>query len=194
MTQFVAFEKNIEVNGSTILSVVKGAGVFEASARKYLAKYGLDKVTDSADSWYPQQAWLDTFREIQTAVGPRTMFLIGKKIPESAVFPPQIKTVTDALAAIDVAYHMNHRKNGKPLFDGATGKMTEGIGHYVFKKTDDSSGVVDCQNPYPCQFDMGIVAAMAERFSPGSVVTHPADAPCRDRGAKSCAFTVKWKG
>jgi hypothetical protein len=55
-------------------------------------------------------------------------------IVSAAQFPPQIKTIDDALGAIDVAYHMNHRINGKVLFDPQTGKTAEGIGHYVFEK------------------------------------------------------------
>ena len=35
------------------------------------------------------------------------------RIPANAKFPPQIKTIEDALGAIDMAYHMNHRINGK---------------------------------------------------------------------------------
>jgi hypothetical protein len=192
MSQFQALEQGIEVNGQTILSVVKGASVFESTARKILAKYGLEKAKDLPDAWYPQQAWLDTFHEIQNVIGKKTMFIIGKKIPESAVFPPHIKSVEDALAAIDVAYHLNHRKNGQVMFDLETGKMLDGIGHYEFKPGGGFSGTVVCKNPYPCSFDRGIITTMADRFSAGANVTHDDSAPCRETGADSCTYQVTW--
>jgi hypothetical protein len=72
MAQFVPFEGGIEVNGQTILAVVKGAGVFESAARKLLASHGLARVEDRGDVWYSQQSWLDTFRDIHRTVGVKT--------------------------------------------------------------------------------------------------------------------------
>jgi len=37
------------------------------------------------------------------------LFAIGKAIPESAIFPPEIQGLEMGLSAIDIAYHMNHR-------------------------------------------------------------------------------------
>jgi hypothetical protein len=190
--QFKAFESGIEVNGTTIFSVVKGAGVFENTAARFLTANGLPDVKNSADAWYPQQAWLETFREMQSTVGRQTVFLIGKKIPETAVFPPHIVTITDALGSIDVAYHMNHRKGGKVMFDPATGKMLEGIGHYAMKSTGPTEAVLTCQNPYPCHFDRGIITAMAWRFKDHADIRHVDEKPCREKGAESCEYVVRW--
>lgn len=190
--QFQAFEPGIEVNGTTIYSVIKGAGVFEKTAFRFLAANGLDNVENSADAWYPQQAWLSTFQEMQKTVGRQTVFLIGKKIPESAVFPPHIRTIEDALASIDVAYHMNHRKGGKVMFDPATGKMLEGIGHYAMKLVGPKEALLTCPNPYPCHFDRGIITTMAIRFNDQAEVRHLDDKPCREQGADSCQYRVVW--
>lgn len=190
--QFKAMESGIEVNGQTILSVVKGAGVFEQTARKYLANHNLGDVKDSGDAWYPQQNWLDTFSEIQTTVGKQTVFLIGKKIPESAIFPPHIKTIEDALASIDVAFHLNHRKGGKVMFDMNTGKMLEGIGHYGYNLAAPKHAVLVCENSYPCHFDRGIITTMALRFDANALITHDDAAPCREKGGDSCTYHVKW--
>lgn len=190
--QFKAMTSGIEVNGQTILSVVKGAGVFEQTARKYLANHNLGEVKDSGDAWYSQQDWLDTFQEIQTTVGRQTVFLIGKKIPETAIFPPQIQTIEDALASIDVAYHLNHRKDRKVMFDPATGRMLEGIGHYGYKLAEPKHSVLVCENPYPCHFDRGIITTMAYRFDFDAKVVHDDAAPCRDKGGESCTYHVRW--
>jgi hypothetical protein len=190
--QFKSFEPGIEVNGQTILSVVKGASVFEQTARKFLANNGLADVKDRGDAWYPQQAWLDTFAEIQNTVGRQTVFLIGKKIPESAEFPPHIKTIEDALASINIAYHMNHRKGAQVMFNPATGSMLEGIGHYGYKPDGERRAVLQCENPYPCNFDRGIITTMALRFCDSAVVEHDNSAPCRDKGDASCTYRVRW--
>jgi len=85
------------------------------------------------------------------------------------------------LASIDVAYHMNHR-GGE-------------IGPYDFEKTGDRSGKMICPNPYPCDFDMGIIAAVANKFAPeGTFVTVKQDdsQPCRNEGADSCTYLISW--
>lgn len=193
MVEFSAFETGIEVNGETVLSVVDGMGAFRYRAAEILAEHGI--VEPTPGQWYPQQAWLDAFRTIAEKIGNNTVYSIGRKIPSNATFPPDIKTIDDALAAIDVAYHMNHRKGGVVLFDGATGKMREGIGHYIAQRLGPKQMQVRGENPYPCDFDRGIVTAMAERFRPAEAillrVVH-ADGPCRRRGDECCDYSVVW--
>ena len=193
MTMFVPMAANAEVNGETVLSVVEGMGIYKAKAIAVLEKNGIKGPKPGL--WYGQKSWLDAFKEIYESIGQNTLYSIGLKIPENAKFPPQIQTIHDALGAIDVAYHMNHRIGGKVLFDGQTGKMTEGIGHYTFTKISDREAKVVCPNPYPCDFDRGIVEGMARKFKPaGSMITvaHNDAAPCRKKGAQSCEYGVKW--
>jgi hypothetical protein len=194
MASFKAFTPNAEVNGETILSVVDGIGQAKNRALTILAECGIKN--PEPGKWYPQQGWLDAFLRISTETGAFTLFNIGKKIPENAQFPPEINDIYKALAAIDVAYHMNHRINGEVLFNPNTGSMKEGIGHYGFKKKDDNNVIMVCENPYPCDFDRGIIESMAQRFKPTSVsfakIKHDDSAPCRKKGAESCTYLVTW--
>ena len=107
-----------------------------------------------------------------------------------------IRTVEAALLSIDVAYHMNHRLNGELLYDARNGIMKEGIGHYGFEKISPRSARMVCVNPYPCQFDRGIIEATAEKFKPvdSALVTVRCDGTrlCRDGGADSCAYLIEW--
>jgi len=70
------------------------------------------------------------------------------------------------------------------------------IGTYSFAATNGTAGKMFCQNPYPCEFDRGIITAMARRFSPGGsrqvCVEHDDEAPCRKQGAESCTYHVRW--
>jgi hypothetical protein len=193
MAEFVAFTPGVEVNGQTVLSVVEGCAI-KKSALRHLSKNGI--VDPEPGKWYSQQAWLDAFRSIATEVGHNTLLLIGRKIPENAAWPPQVIDIHGALASIDIAYHMNHRINGKVLFDPATGVLTEGIGHYGYRKIDDHTARMVCHNPYPCDFDRGIIESAANKFKAAGfrvTVVHDDQAHCRKTGAAECSYTVSWR-
>ena len=192
MEEFKFSTSGIEVNGATILAFANGMGVFKRKALDILASHGIRDV--QAKKWYPAQNYLDAFKEISEKLGDIVIRQIGKKIPESAKWPPEIKTIEDALSSIDVAYHLNHRKNKKVMFDPSTGRMDEGIGHYKFEKVDDHTAKIVCDNPYPCDFDMGIIEATANKFKPkGKIVriTHE-EGSCRKKGDRFCTYIVTW--
>ena len=179
MAQYQAYAPGVQVNGQTVLSVVKGMGAFALTASQILERHGI-KAPDPM-GWYSQQAWLEAFQEIAKSIGPRTLNQIGQSIPANAKFPPGIDNVEKGLMSLDAAYHMNHR-GGE-------------IGHYKFTRTADRKGVMECHNPYPCDFDRGIIEAVVRRFvPPGSVpsVVHDSAKPCRSKQGDSCTFLVSW--
>lgn len=179
MSQFIAFAPNVEVSGTTILSITAGMG---PTAGPILAAHGLGNV--GRDKWYSQQAWLDSFRDIAALpAGMSDLVSIGMQIPENAIFPSDIDSLEAALRSIDTAYHMNHR-GGE-------------IGHYQVVIVNDQQIDMICDNPYPCDFDYGIIYSMCRRFSPPDAmahVYHDNDAPCRKHGADSCTYHVIWGG
>ena len=198
--QFKAFEPGIEVSGSSIAAIVDGFRKYPTVAYKYLTKYGLAKKTASAQmpqvdaaAWYRLEDWLSACEEISNEIGVNSLFGIGKSVPENATFPPQVTDVHSAIASINVAYHMNHRKNGAVMFNPETGAMLDGIGHYHYQPVENENRIVCvCENPYPCDFDRGIVSAMATRFEPLARTAHDNEAPCRKNGADSCTYVVWW--
>lgn len=191
MTQFVAFRPDVEVYGAVVLSVVDGMGDFTSTALKILAQHGIKK--PQPDQWYPQQNWLDAFKTISEKIGPLTLFAIGKKIPEQVEWPPWMDTIDKALGALDLNYHLHHRINGEPLFNPENGQMTEGIGHYRFTglKGPNSAEMV-CDNPYPSEFDRGIITTLCRRFKPASEVKLDKSKPTRTEGADSCTYIIEW--
>ncbi len=179
MAQFKGFDPKVEVVGQGVLVLIEGVGTFRPTALKILAEHGISNV--QADKWYPQQAYLDAYRQIAEKVGPVTLKLIGRKIPEVALWPPQINSVEAALASIDVAYHMNNR-GGE-------------IGSYKFKKTGERTGKMVCHNPYPCLFDIGLVEATAKKFALAGkrvTVTHDDTQECRQKGGETCTLLISW--
>jgi hypothetical protein len=190
MGQYTAFDATVEVNGETVLSLVKGVGVWEESARRILAENGIHDPQPGA--WYSQQAWLNAFAVI-SAIGARTLAAIGRCVPENTSWPPEVRTIHDAIASIDVAYHMNHRRGGRVLFDPDLGVMEEGIGNYRVGRTTRSSAEVVCNTPHPCAFDTGVVNAIAQEFAPpGTRVSVEHSGRCREQGALSCTLLVRW--
>lgn len=183
MTQYEAFDESVEVHGETILTVVDGALArfseeYRQLARDALAANGIEEPTH--EEWYPQQAWLDTFAIIAENLEPHLLDRLGEQIPSVADWPTGITSVEDGLRSIDEAYRRNHRGSD--------------IGSYHFEKTGEQTGEVTCTNPYPCEFDRGLVRAVARKYAPVSAfvfVEERAD-ECRRDGDDRCTFTVSW--
>lgn len=191
--EYKVLNDKVEVNGRTVLSFVAGFGAMRRAALDVLRKCGIEDPT--FDGWYAQQKWLDAFTYIANNVSPQTLYEIGTTIPDNAEFPEEIVTPHDALAAIDTAYHINHRIDGVLLFDKDTGEKKEGIGNYHYRFIGEKVVEMICDNPYPCEFDKGIIYAMAKRFKPqgGFVdIKHNKEEGCRENGDKSCRYLVSW--
>lgn len=179
MAQFKVFTPGVQVNGQTVLSIVEGMGLFKERALRILAENSISN--PQPEQWYSQQAWLNAFKTIAETIGQATLYQIGKKIPENAIWPPDIDSIEKALASIDTAYHLNHR-GGE-------------IGHYTFTPAADRSGKMVCHNPYPCDFDRGLVEAIARKFAPTGavvIVKHDDRQPCRKSGAHTCTYLISW--
>ena len=178
MAQFVSFDPNAKVRGTTILTYVAALG---EAAYPILEKHGLIDI--EPDAWYPLQPLLDALKEIYegdfSAV--LDMVHIGMKIPEHVIWPPEIQTLEDALFSIDVAYHMNHA-------DGE-------VGFYQATQVNEREIEMVCQNPYPCDFDYGLLYAIAQRYLPPDgdlIVFHDENGPCRKYGDDSCTYHITW--
>jgi hypothetical protein len=179
MKVFVASSPKVEVNGETVYAIVDGMGVFKTKALKILEDQGI--VDPKPGQWYSQQAWLNAFKTISEHIGSSVLSSIGQRIPENAKFPPDIDDIHKALSVIDVAYQMNHR-NGE-------------IGHYIYEKTGERSAKLTCTNPYPDEFDKGIIIAMAKKFRStvfNLAVDIDKSQPVRMRGGDSTTFNVSW--
>jgi hypothetical protein len=197
--RFVPFEEGIEVQGQAVVSVVDGLSTFAALASTYLLDEGIGRVDRNGlaqvelQGWYPQRAWLRAFQRIGEQLGGGVLQQIGRALPRNAAFPLEVRDIHGAIRSIDVAYHMNHRKQGRLMYDAETGRMEEGIGHYGYEPVAGQRRIISvCHNPYPCDFDQGILLAMAQRFEPGARVVHDESRPCRKRRGDSCTYLVTW--
>jgi hypothetical protein len=179
MAQFISYDPNVEVTGAGVLSIVAALG---ADISPVLTLHGLASL--KPDGWYPQQNWLNVLKAIHDRKVNAMFDLVsvGMKIPDKALFPPEINSIPSALLSLDVAYHMNHR-GGE-------------IGHYQARCIADNHIDVICDAPYPCDFDYGIIYGMVRRFrSAGAqfTVRHQDPGTCRQRGDNICTYHVTWE-
>lgn len=148
MKAFQAGSPDIEVDGRTLLADIEGI-LLGAVARELFARHGMTSIEPAG--WYPLQAWLSVYRFIQEQLGPETLFSIGRRVPYNAEFPvEQIFDVASALRSLNDAYQSAHR-NGD-------------VGQYRFVEIGMDHYEVHCDNPYPNEFDFGIVCSLVERF------------------------------
>ena len=192
-------EPGIEVFGGFVDSVVEAFKLFPSVALKRLANSGIGTTNSRGEiiidrqGWYPLEKWLAAYDDIANTVGPRAIFQIGQQIPKNAVLPPTVTDIHSSIVAVDIGYHMNHRKNGRIMFDPATGLKTKGLGSYGYRPVPNERRIISiCENPYPCDFDRGVLGAFATRFERLARVQHDDRAPCRKNGAESCTYVIAW--
>lgn len=194
MKPFQASSPEIEVNGHTVYAVVAGLRIFGDTPKQILDHHGLHD--PQPGQWYSQQAWLDVLYEVAQKIGTKGLRYIGQSIPDNADFPSGLYNIEKVLSGIDIAYHMNHRDTKGVLWDEETHSMREGIGHYNFGITEPGQGIFRCNNPYPCDFDQGIIQSMANRYKPVDTVRvhldHGEHRPCRRRGDEACEYLISW--
>lgn len=196
--QYKPREPGIEVLGATVVAFLTGFQHFPHVASRYLSKFGIvppgkDLSAVEPTKWYPQAAVLATYEAIANEIGGNTLYGLGAQMVRATPVPPEVRDLAAVLRYLDAGYHLHHRKNGVVMFDPATGRQLEGIGHYAYKRQGDERKIlVVCDNPYPCDFDRGIVTALVTRFEPRGTAVHDEQSPCRKRGGDSCTFVVKW--
>jgi hypothetical protein len=197
--QFRPFEPGIEVRGIGLQWLVNGFRILPETGLRYLARYGLTcqgrdgKPALDVSGWYSQDAWLACFEAIDREVGPNVMTDIGRHVGENAPAPPDVHDIDASLRSLDVTYHMFHRKRGVPMFDEGSGRMLEGIGHYGYERKSGKHEITCvCENPYPCNFDLGIVQGFAARFEARATVEHVDGSSCRKQGGERCTYVVTW--
>ncbi|WP_164020801.1 hypothetical protein [Pyxidicoccus trucidator] len=198
MTDISAY-RGITVSGSstiTIIDAVKGFSVLVEElmqTMKIQTRNAEGRPAVDPKAWYPLENYMPVYKKIETLLGGRGLEKVGSMIPQFAEFPPNIRDIHSALAAIDVAYHMNHCKDGKVMFDPSTGEMLEGIGHVRYQPVAGKNEIaVVCDDFYPCRFNVGLIRGMAQRFEPKATLTHGPNQDCRLKGATSCTYVINW--
>jgi hypothetical protein len=197
--QYVSFEPGIEVRGGGVNATLEAFNAFSLLASQIMVAEGCGELGEdgliraNSEGWYSLDANLQAFRRISREIGDHVLYRLGAVMPKHAKLPPDVQSVPDVFATMDIAFHMNHRKNGVEMFDPANGRMLEGIGHYSYDPDPVHKRIISvARNPYPCPFDRGLFEAMAARFDPKARVIHDDTKPCRNKGADACTLIVEY--
>ena len=199
--QFKPFAPSIEVYGVAIELMLNGFKILPSVATGYLVKYGLASSAANGRTefdrtrWHPQDAWLKMFEAISDEVGSNTLFEIGRQVGITSMQGVMTKDIYARMRSMNVGYHTAHRRDGKPMYDPATGTMLDGIGSYTCKLLPGGKTIVSvCKTPYACDFDFGMIAATAAQLDARAKTIHDDRAPCRKSGSASdnCTYITTW--
>ncbi len=189
---------DVEVHGQDILSFMDALSLVPTLGERILEaekigtlKHGVYRIIP--EEWYPLTDKIKILQRVLSSIGPSILRKVGEKIPENAIFPPDIDDIHKAIGLINVAYHMNHRKAGKIMYDEQTGKITEGIGYYGYARVEGENKIIsECANPNLSEYDQGIITTMARRFEPSAKIELDPTKPTRRTGGDSCTFIITW--
>ena len=144
-----------------------------------LPKHGLDNI--DPEGWYPHQNWMNVLKDIAAEANDTetTFVAFGRKVVETAVMPPEMKTIEDALQALHAIHHLNLRN------------IPEDEGYHL-EKLGPKHYLVHHNTPNPDSAIYGFIWGMAARFvgaAESFKVTRRPDIQS-DKGRS--VFEVKW--
>src|ERR1700716_3975304 len=98
------------VSGGNILSMLAAMGAFRRSGEQILSTHGITNA--AADGWYRLDDYVAALNEIDTRIGPSTLFRVGQEIPNHIKLPPGIDTFEKVIGSVGPAVPMNHTAAG----------------------------------------------------------------------------------
>lgn len=164
-----------QYHGAALNSFLLGLEHSRPLVQKILRDFGVEGI--DPDRWYDAAWAIRIYYAIQDQIGPAAVIAVGKRMIETAPFPPGITDVRGVLLSLDLAYKMNARGPG-------TGGIT-------VEFEDDHSAVSEWDSWGPCALNVGIIQGCCARFGTQALVEHSAGG-CMDTGARSCVYHVSW--
>ncbi|GAB4512243.1 MAG: hypothetical protein OHK0046_11480 [Anaerolineae bacterium] len=148
-----------------------------------LARHGLANL--DPNGWYPASKFMDALNELTHHDNRSANFVaIGLEVGKATPFPPDVRTLEDALLGWDKAYKSVHRNHHND------------IGSVKLQKVSPSHFKTIHDHLYPDDFSYGIIYGFAQRFLPQSVffkVYYDLDLPRRDiDNADQTVIHIEW--
>jgi hypothetical protein len=170
----------VEVQSSTAKALMDALGLLSQETRRILAQHGIPTLVQQ--EWYPIETLLGCLRDIRSQMGPYTLHSLGRLSAQHIAFLPTVGSFPVALASLHEAYQTRHRGQ-------------ENLGGYHAESHGGRAARIRCDNPYPCEFDQGLLESLFERFPPQEAFrlrcAHVPDG-CRTQGAPACLYHLQW--
>lgn len=192
-------EPGIESSGICIESLVNAFGPFKRHVSKWLVLEGIGKLNQQqivefdVTKWYPVQAELNALKRTYDEVGKEAVYQAGIRTIEFSAIPP-MNDIVEAMYSLNIAYHMNHRKNGIVMFDPAKGEILTGIGDFVVEKADlkNREIIIAAPGPFPCVYNRGIIQGLAQKFEKMATVKLMDSDITISKGFPFSRYKVQW--
>jgi hypothetical protein len=168
-------EQGGRYNGAALNSFLLALGHSQPLVQKILRDAGVDRI--DPDRWYDAAWAIAIYFKIGEQIGPGAVIAVGKRMIETAPFPPDIPDVPSVLRSLDAAYKMN-------VQGPDTGDIT-------CELDDEHSATLEWNTWGPCALNIGIIEGCCARFGAQALVEHGATG-CMDQGAPSCIYRVSW--
>jgi hypothetical protein len=178
MAEFIAFDLNSEVAGPFVIATFEAMRRIGVNVRPFLEKHSLDTV--KPDTWVNLQKFLDLLKDIKENSGNFfSLISLGKIAPEVSDLS-HIKSIKDIFEFLNTGYLMSHRGGD--------------IGEYITEFLGEHHIRITARNPYPSDFDYGLLWGAAKMFAPESsfVKVVRAESPCRLKGNDRCIYDITW--
>lgn len=164
-----------EYSGAALNSFILGLGHSQSIIDKILADAGAEKI--DPERWYDFEWASRLYYQIQDKVGRGAIREVGRKMVETAEYPPGIDSIHALLMALDDAYHLNARGPD--------------IGEITCTIEDEHSATLVWTMPFPCALSIGILEGSCSRYGAKALVEHGGGG-CLDTGGDSCTYHVSW--
>lgn len=174
------FDPDAEVLGLTLLHSILGLPSFaQKNMLNILKQEGIENL--DATTWYKLKTIIPFYKRIVDDYGPNTMFDLGKSMPDHSKMPPEIDSIEEGLLSMDIGYNMNHRNGYVGFFK------------IISHDLEEKKIVMQCYNPYPCDFDRGIITAIARMFKTGVRVLVDENKPSRKKGGDESWYIISYR-
>lgn len=164
-----------EYFGGSLNSFVVALGHSEALVQKILGEVGIDRI--DPERWYDFDVAIAVYHKVAREIGRGAVIAVGKKIIETAEFPPGIGDVQTLLKSLGMAYHLNTRGPN--------------VGDILCTIEDEHSATLEWSAGGPCALNFGIIEGCCARYGTKALVEHGAGG-CMEQGAPACIYQVNW--
>ncbi|MCA9716473.1 MAG: hypothetical protein H6713_15220 [Myxococcales bacterium] len=162
-------------NGAALNSFLLGLGHSDALVKKVLNDAGVDTIDPGR--WYEINWAIGIYFAIAEQIGRAAIIAVGKKMIETAPFPPIDRNIKSLLMSLDAAYRLN-----------AEGPNIGGI---TTEFHDDTSATSVWTSMGPCPLNIGIIQGCCSKLGIHAIVEH-APGECMDKGGASCTYHISF--
>ncbi len=135
------------------------------------------RYTDGSE--WPFWKLVAAFYLVEKRIGPNSVRQAGERIYSTMPWPPQVKSLADALRFTEVAYSESHLRAPKEL-----------AGRWRVDSEQPGQTILCDETPYPCNVNEGVVAGICRAFAKQKPTYRIVDA---DRAKRSGGTTTRYE-